>query len=229
MRIGYERKFVVFANGRVSLMKFTFSYIMPFFVLIFLSSCATVQVSKNVQSGRRALKLNEPKEALTHFEAAARVNPNYTTRFTLLNTGIWTYVGRAFYELGEKEKALASLKRAKESFSGDYFASIYLGLVMAQNGRRREGIAVLESGLKGLGNWLDNITWQGFDGQYWDPDGHLKKGILQTQELLREEIINIAKVDENVRWLGREFEEEIEDVRDDKRREREDDDRRFRH
>ncbi len=161
---------------------------------------------------------------MTHFEAAARVDPNYTTRFTLLNTGIWTYVGRAYYEAGEKEKALESLKRAKKSSSGDYFASIYLGLVMAQNGRRKAGIAELQSGLTGLGNWLDNITWEGADGQYWDPDGHLKKGIVQTQDLLSEENINIAKVDKSVRWLGKEFEEEIEQVRDDKQPDQEDDD-----
>ncbi len=69
-----------------------------------------------------------------HFEAAARQDPNYTTRFTLLNTGIWTYIGRAYYEIGEKEKALASLKPAKESSSDDYFARIYLGLVISQIG-----------------------------------------------------------------------------------------------
>ncbi len=205
-------------------MKLSFVYAMSFFVFLFLSSCATLQVSKDVQSGRRALKLGQPKEALTHFEAAGRVDPNYTTRFTLLNTGIWTYVGRAYYEIGEQEKALASLKRAKESSSDDYFARIYLGLVMSQNGSRREGIAELEGGLVGLGNWLDSLPWQGFDGQYWDPSGRLKNGIVETRGLLRAETINLARVDENVRWLGKEFEEEIEDVRDDKQREREDDD-----
>ncbi len=46
-------------------------------VFIFVSSCATLQVSKDVQSGRRALKLDQPKEALTYFEAADRVDPNY--------------------------------------------------------------------------------------------------------------------------------------------------------
>jgi len=205
-------------------MKFSFVYAMPFFVVLFLSSCATLQVSKDVQSGRRALKLGQPKEALTHFEAAARVDPNYTTRFTLLNTGIWTYVGRAYYEIGEQEKALASLKRAKESSSEDYFARIYLGLVMSQNGSRREGIAELEGGLEGLEVWLETLTWQGPDGQFWDPGGRLKKGVAETRGLLRAEKINLARVDEHVRWLGKEFEEEIEEVRDDKQREREDDD-----
>jgi len=197
-------------------LNFSFNYAMPFFVLFFLSSCATVQVSKDVQSGRRALKLGQPKEALTHFEAAAAQEPNYTTRFTLLNTGIWTYIGRAYYEIGEKEKALESLKRAKDNSSDDYFARIYLGLVMSQNGRRREGIAELEAGLKGLWIWLVSLHDQSRDGQYWDPAGKLQRAIAETQGLLGEDSINLVRVNENVRWLGENFEEEIEEVREDK-------------
>jgi len=196
-------------------MKFSFSYALPFFLLFFLSGCVTLQVSRDVQSGRIALKLGQPKEALTHFQAAAHLDPNYTTRFTLLNTGIWTYIGRAYYEVGEKKKALASLKRAKESSSDDYFARIYLGLVMSQNGRRREGIAELEAGLKGLEIWLESLRGH-HEGQYWDPGGHLQKAIAETQGLLRGERINLARVDENVQWLGRNFEEEIEEVRHEK-------------
>ncbi len=45
-------------------------------VSIFVSSCATLEVS--------ALKLDQPKEGLTYFEAADRVDPNYTNGFTLL-------------------------------------------------------------------------------------------------------------------------------------------------
>ncbi len=128
-----------------------------FFLLIFAGSCATIRVSTEVQSGRSALKLGQPKEALTQFEAAAAQDPNYTTRFTLLTTGIWTYVGRAYYEIGEKEKALASLKRAKDSSSNDYVGRIYLGLVMAQTGNTRGGKVELEAGLKGLAAWLEGL------------------------------------------------------------------------
>ncbi len=197
-------------------MKFFFNYAMPFFLFFSLSSCTTVQVSKDVQSGRAALKQGRPEEALTHFEAAARQDPSYTTRFTLLNTGIWTYIGRAYYEMGEKEKALASLKRAKNSTSDDYFARIYLGLVMSQNGKEREGIAELDAGLERLEIWLESLPGQSQGGQYWDPDGHLQKTIAETRSLLREERINLARVDENVRWLGKKFENEIEEVRHDK-------------
>ena len=115
-------------------MKKIFNLSSMVFLLILSGSCTTVQVSRDVQSGRSALKLGQPKEALQQFEAAAAQNPNYTTRFTLLNVGIWTYVGRAYYQVGEKDKALASLNKAKDSSKNDYVARIYLGLVMAQTG-----------------------------------------------------------------------------------------------
>lgn len=195
-------------------MRLTMRYAMRFFVLLFLSSCTTLQVSEDVQSGRRALKLGQPEEALSHFEAAATLEPNYANRFTLLSTGIWTYIGRAYYEIGEKEKALESLQRAKYSSSDDYFARIYLGLVMSQNGKEREGIAELETGLKGLGLWLELLP-DGLHGDYWDPRGNLKRAIQVTQGLLRDDSVNLARVDEHVRQLGENFEEEIELVRED--------------
>jgi len=191
-----------------------------FCLLIFVSGCATVKVSREVQSGRSALKLGQPKEALTHFEAAAAQDPNYTTRFTLLNTGIWTYVGRAYYEIGEKEKALASLKRAKDSSSDDYLARIYLGLVMFQNGRRREGIAELEAGLKGLTVWLGTLPGRSLDGQYWDPGNYLADTISKTRNMLQAREPNWQGIAANVVWLGKEFEEEVDEVKRQKDRNR---------
>jgi len=187
-----------------------------FFLLILVSGCATIQVSGEVQSGRSALKLGQPKEALIHFEAAAAQDPNYTTRFTLLNTGIWTYVGRSYYEIGEKEKALASLKQAQESSSDDYVGRIYLGLVMAQTGNTREGKAELEAGLKGLGVWLQKIIHETLDGQFWDPDDRLANGISQLRKMLQAERPDWQGIAANVEWLGKALEEEIEEVKDDK-------------
>ncbi len=195
-------------------MNFSFNYAMPFFVLFFLSSCATIQVSKDVQSGRTALMLGQPKEALTHFEAAAALDPNYTTRFTLLDTGIWTYVGRAYYEIGEKEKALASLKRAKDSSSNDYVGRIYLGLVMSQNGRRREGFAELEAGLKGLAIWLESLPDEGQDGSYWDPGHRIANRSSKLLKMVQVERPDWQGIATNVEWLGKALEEEIENVKE---------------
>lgn len=190
-----------------------------FFLLILVGGCTTIQVSREVQSGRSALKLNQPKEALTHFEAAAAQDPNYTTRFTLLNTGIWTYVGRAYYAIGENDKALASLKRAKESSNDDYLARIYLGLVMAQTGNTRQGKVELEPGLKGLADWLETLP--GRDGQYWDPDHRIANGISELLKMVQVERPDWQGIAADVEWLGEVLEEEIEEVKNDKQMERE--------
>jgi len=184
-------------------------------VFLFAGSCATIQVSTDVQSGRNALKLNQPKEALIHFEAAAVQDPNYTTRFTLLNTGIWTYVGRAYYAIGEKDKALASLKRGKKSSSDDYIGRIYLGLVMAQTGNAREGKSELEAGLKGLAAWFESLPGTGEKGQLWDPDHHIANGISQILKQVQVARPDWQGIATNVEWLGEALEEEIENVRDD--------------
>ena len=189
-----------------------------FFLLIFAGGCATIQVSREVQSGRSALKLGQPKEALTHFEAAAAQDPNYTTRFTLLNTGIWTYVGKAYYEIGEKEKALASLKRAKDSSSDDYVGRIYLGLVMAQTGNNREGKAELEAGLKGLAVWLESLPGTGLEGELWDPGYRIAKGISKLLKMVQVERPDWQGIATDGEWLGKALEEEIENVQDDLKR-----------
>ncbi len=190
-----------------------------FFLLIFAGSCATIQVSTEVQSGRSALKLGQPKEALTQFEAAAAQDPNYTTRFTLLTTGIWTYVGRANYAIGEKDNALASLKRAKESSSDDYIGRIYLGLVMAQTGNARDGKAELEAGLKGLAVWLESLPGAGIEGQLWDPGYRIANGISKLLKQVQAGRPDWPGIATNVEWLGKALEEEIENVKDDKARE----------
>ena len=189
-------------------------------VLFFAGSCANIQVSREVQSGRSALKLNQPKVALTHFESAAAQDPNYTTRFTLLNTGIWTYVGRAYYAIGEKEKALASLKRAKESSSDDYVGRIYLGLVMAQTGNAREGKAELEAGLKGLAAWLESLPSTGEMGELWDPGHRIANGISKFLKMVQVERPDWQGIATNVEWLGKALEEEIENVKDDKEKQK---------
>jgi len=197
-------------------MNFSFSYAMPLFVLFFLSSCATLQVSKDVQSGRTALKLGQPKEAITHFEAAGRSDPDYITNFTLLDLGIWSYVGMAYYQAGEKERALESFKQAKQRHGEDHFARVFLGLVMSQNGQRREGKAEIVDGLNGLGHWLEMIRRSNTGrGVYWDPGDYLANEIAQTLKLLRAEEVNWRAINENVVRLATNFDDEIDEVKRD--------------
>ncbi len=49
-------------------MNIFYNYAVPVLGLLFLSSCATLNVAKDVQSGRNALKLGQPKAAITHLK-----------------------------------------------------------------------------------------------------------------------------------------------------------------
>jgi len=211
-------------------MNFSSSYAVPFFVLFFLSSCATLQVARDVQSGRTALKLGQPKEAITHFEAAGQSDPDYLTDFTLLDIGIWSYVGMAYYQAGEKEKALASFKEAKQRHREDHFARVFLGLVMSQNGDRRTGKGELVDGLKGLGQWLDTIRYSArtHTGELWDPGDYLRKEIGEMLTLLEAEEVNWGAINESVVTLARNFDDEIDEVKRNEQFEGDDDDERGR-
>jgi len=195
-------------------------------VFIFVSSCATLQVSKEVQSGRIAMHIENPKAAIPHFEAAAQEDPNYITDFTLLDIGIWTYVGMAYYQAGEKEKALENFKQAKQRHREDHFARVFLGLLMSQDGQRREGKAELVAGLNGLGSWLDTIRHSARTrtGELWDPGDYLAREIGQTLKLLQAEEVNWRAINENVVRLARNFDDEIDEVKRDKQFEINEDD-----
>ncbi len=206
-------------------MRIARSFIVSTLIFPFLlGGCATLEVAREVQSGRRAMQLGNPKAAIRHFEAAAQLDPDYITDFTILDIGIWSYAGMAYYEVGEREKALASFKKAKQRHSDDYFARIFLGLMVSQNGQSREGRAELVDGLKGLGHWLETVPDQTRRGMLWDPGNYLAKGIAQTLTMLEAEEINRRAITENVVWLARNFDEEIDEVKTDRDYERAEDD-----
>ncbi len=175
--------------------------------------------ARHIMKGRDALLQGNPKAALPNFEAIAQSNPNYINCASRFCIGIWTYVGRTYHELGKNQQALESLKKSKGLHGSDRLNEVYLGLVMAQTGQTRKGTAVLDAGLKNLGTWLAAFAGRGITGQYWDPSGNLQKGIADTRTLLQGEKINWDKVNENVQWLGVNFEQEVRDVERDEQTE----------
>ena len=190
-----------------------------------LGGCATLEVAREVQSGRRAMQLGNSQAALGHFEAAAQSDPDYLTDFTLLDIGIWSYVGMAQYSEGDKEKAVASFKKAKQRHREDHFARVFLGLLMSQNGDRRAGKEELVGGLNGLAQWLDTTRRSNFGrAEFWDPGDYLANNIGQTLKLLQAEEVNWREINENVVRLARNFDDEIDEVKRDRHFDDEDDD-----
>ena len=189
--------------------KFRHLFLLP----LLAAGCVSPQVLKDVFSGRAALRLGEPAKAVPYFEAAARLDPGYITDFTVLNVGIWTYLGRAYYESGDISKARESLERAKAAHSNDYLARVYLGLALSsRSDTRPQAVRELRAGLEGLARWLQRLPGSSPQGRYWDPGDYIANRVSQTLALLRPEQPDWEAVKENVLWLGRALEQEILDV-----------------
>jgi tetratricopeptide (TPR) repeat protein len=119
------------------------------FVLL-LSGCATYRVAGQVQSGRQALMVNNPEAALGNLQQAAQSYPDYIHRVALYPQTVWTYLGRAQYNLGKFQEARGSFERGLAVYPDDSLARLYLGLTLARSGEESPARKYIESGLKGL-------------------------------------------------------------------------------
>lgn len=185
-------------------------------LVFFLSGCVAFHVAGEVQQGRMELKYGNHRETLRRFQRAAEMNPDYLLNFSILEQGIWTYVGRAYYEAENLSEARKALEKARLRYDHDHLAKLYLGLAMARNGDQVRGLKEIEAGLKGLGHWLDYIAQYHADGRYWDPGRKIRSEIQRQLDLIEgrdfiwEELITSAE------WLGREIENEIDEARREK-------------
>jgi tetratricopeptide (TPR) repeat protein len=193
--------------------------------VVSLASCATLRSGSEIQAGRYALRRGEPKEALVHFRRVAEVDPDYVTDFTPLKQGVWTYLGRAYYETGNLAEAQRALERADSLHKDDYMADLYLGLVLARQGQRESAYQKLEDGLRGLGNWLEYMDAYHPDGPYWDPGRNLRNEIEKTLALLKEREFDWSKIIARAEYIGGQMEDEVEQAPRRERRDRRDDGR----
>jgi len=178
--------------------------------LAFLLGCAGFQVSADVQQGRRLLVRGQPEQALSKFQRASQLAPDYVTNFTGVPESIWTYLGRAQYDLGQLDEARASLERAVSQNRGDFLGKVYLGLVQMRKGQVSQGLRNAKDGLLGMQAWTRNKENYDFNSQYWDPSGQLT----QTTSRLLAEIdardTPWRKIASDLEWLGTNFEKEID-------------------
>jgi tetratricopeptide (TPR) repeat protein len=180
-------------------------------LLLLLSGCVAFQVGGDIQKGRMALMYGDPNVALEHFQRAADSNPNYLLDFSIFDEGVWTYVGRAYYAMGKLPEAQKAFERARSRHNQDHLAKLYLGMVLGQDGNRPRGLREIEAGLRGLGDWLDDLERNLSDGVYWDPGLHLRKEIQRSLAMIESRDVNWSQLIASGEWLGREFEEEIDE------------------
>lgn len=181
-------------------------------VLIFslAAGCATVQSGGEVKMGRTDLLAGRPEAALAHFRRAAELNPDYVTG-PIFQQGVWTYVGRANYETKNLPEARRALENASNRRKDDYLANLYLGLTLARDGDRQRGLTEIESGMRGLYDWLEwvSATHRYSYGEYWDPQREIRSQIRTNLAMLSSRDLDWPKVIADGEALGKRMEEEI--------------------
>jgi tetratricopeptide (TPR) repeat protein len=184
--------------------------------LIFVvTGCAAYQAAGQVQSGRQAFLINNNELALAYFQQVAQNNPDYIFQSGLYRETIWTYVGRSQYNLGRLNEARQSLEKALALYPDDNLARIYLGLTLMRSGEDARGLKELDSGLKGLYDWLEDINRAQAFTAFWDPQREIRSEIEKDLQMLPGKDVDRQQLIASTEWIGKRMEEEIDLVRRD--------------
>jgi tetratricopeptide (TPR) repeat protein len=172
-----------------------------------LSGCA----GSEVLHGRQAFLIGNHEAALAYFHSAAQKDPNYTYG-TALRQGIWSYVGRAEYAMGQYPQARQTLERAVAANSDQDIARLYLGLTLARSDERPKALMEIETGMKGIHDWLEyvNQAHRFSFGEFWDPQREIRSAIQGDLAMISGRELDWQKLIAEGEWLGKRIEEEID-------------------
>lgn len=143
---------------------------------MFVSGCATLQVSQDAAAGRNALQTGKPEDAVAYLRRAVEADPDYVLPNRLQESAL-AFLGRAYYEVGNLPEARAKLEQAVARDKDDLMARLYLGLTLLKGGEQERGKRETEAGLKGINDWLEYVSKQGYSGQFWDPGRAIRSEI----------------------------------------------------
>jgi tetratricopeptide (TPR) repeat protein len=199
------------------------SSLLLFSLFVFLSGCTSVNVGGEVQSGRQALLESKNETALGYFYGAAQRDPNYVyATGSSPKQGVWSYVGRSEYLTGRIPQARQTLERALAANREEDIARLYLGLTLAREGDRQRGLKEIETGMRGINNFLDYINQaQRYSiGQYWDPGRDIRSAIQSNLAMISGRDLDWQTLTVNTEWLGIRMEQESDLARRQEARER---------
>ena len=142
---------------------------------------------------------------------------SYKTPYSIRESD-WTYLGRAYYEVGNFPEARRALEKALADDKDDSLARLYLGLTLLRSGDQQGGRRETEAGLKGVNNLLNRLASSPSSGIYFDPTRQIRTDIQQalstTDTLESSELITVGE------RIGKRLDEEIDDARLDESRDK---------
>lgn len=175
-------------------------------------------VGSDFLAGRRALLANDPETALTYFLAAAQRDPDYVFIASNFKSGVWSYVGRTQYLTKRYKEARESLDRALAKDRDDYMAQLYRGLTLARSGDLSGGVKDIQTAMKGLFDFMEYMERTRPFQAFWDPLREMRKAIDTDLKKIESKDFNPEELMADAEWLGKRFENEIDRVREDERR-----------
>ena len=101
-------------------------------------------------------------------------------------------------------------------------AKLYLGLTLMRSGDRQRGLKELESGMRGLHEWLDYVNQYAASsyGQYWDLTNEIRSEIKDSLAMMSGKEVDLEKLIAGAEWVGTKMEEEIDIARRQESRDR---------
>lgn len=188
-------------------------------LLVFIATgCASIDSGGQFGAGRRALLTGDFESALGYFLGAAQSDPNYVFVGSNFRQGIWTYVGRTQYLTKRYPDARSSLERAVDMDRNDFMGHLYLGMTLARTGDLARGVKEIESGMKGIFDFIEYMERTRPMEAFWDPTREIRAAIDKDLKSIASKDFNPETLIVDGEWLGKRMEEEIDNVRRDERR-----------
>jgi hypothetical protein len=117
------------------------------------------------------------------------------------------------------------LERALSGDREENIARLYLGLTLIQEGDRERGLKEIESGMRGINTFLNNM--QTFStGLFWDPNRDIRSAIQYNLEMISREGLNWPQLIASTERIAMQMEREIDLARRQESREQRSRDRR---
>ena len=189
---------------------------------VFFSACGpSFTAGTHVDRGRQAMFAGNNQVALDYFSAAAKSDPNYVWG-SELREGTLSFLGREQYLNGQLAAARDTLQKALAQHQSDHLARLYLGLTLARQGDRQAGLRDIESGMKGIKDFLNYITttFALSFGQYWDPARAIRNSVDSNLAMIAKGNFDWPTLISNAETLAMNFEQEPDNARQQQERQR---------